>query len=136
MFHFQGFGSPPPSKAFTGRPLSRAFLSPPPHTIPPPAPQEWEAVLWNSAFPRGSPFSTHHSKKKGPKALLPLERAGHPRQNILGQKTVKKEQRPQVRSPPQSTRKQGWVAHCKMRTNKTAHFNKVINVFERLPLCA
>lgn len=43
---------------------------------------------------------------------------------------------PQVLSLPWSTRKRGWAARCKTRASKAAYFNKLINIFEWLPLCA
>lgn len=37
---------------------------------------------------------------------------------------------------PWSTRKRGWAERCKTRASKAAYFNKLINIFEWLPLCA
>ena len=120
-FFFKGAGSP----IFRTVRLSKAILSGPPLST---------SRAWvGSCGPRLRLLPTHRAPERGDLRLFLTEPQRVPcpwTENALRKKKIN------TTSAFSPMVHQGWAACCKTRASKADYFNKLINIFEWLPLCA
>ena len=131
MFYFlQGAGPSIAAPQFSPRLLSLGLVCP----LPEPG---WSAVLESPALPGLGLLPTHGALERGDLRLFLLGGRTEPQripcpwtENALRKKKIN------ATSAFSPIVHQGWAACCKTRASKADYFNKLINIFEWLPLCA